>query len=46
MAAAFSPIMIVGAWVQALSAAGMIEASATRNPSMPLTLSPTSAGRD
>ena len=26
MAAAFSPIMIVGAWVQAFSAAGMIEA--------------------
>jgi len=32
IAAAFSPIMIVGAWVQALSGAGMIEASATRNP--------------
>ena len=30
--AAFSPIMIVGAWVQALSAAGMIEASAARSP--------------
>ena len=27
--------MIVGAWVQAFSAAGMIEASATRSPFMP-----------
>jgi hypothetical protein len=27
MAAASSPIMMVGAWVQAFSAAGMIEAS-------------------
>ena len=32
MAAAFSPIMIVGACVQAFSAAGMIEASAMRSP--------------
>jgi hypothetical protein len=32
MAAPFSPIMIVGAWAQAFSAAGMIEASATRSP--------------
>ena len=29
IAAVFSPIMIVGAWVQAFSAAGMIEASGT-----------------
>jgi hypothetical protein len=34
-----SPIMIVGACVQALRAAGMIEASMTRRPSMPLTRS-------
>ena len=38
-AAPFSPIMIVGACVQALRAAGMIEASTTRRPSMPLTRS-------
>jgi hypothetical protein len=37
--APFSPIMIVGACVQALRAAGMIEASTTRRPSMPLTRS-------
>jgi hypothetical protein len=37
--AAFSPIMIVGAWVQAFSAAGMIEASATRSPCSPITRS-------
>jgi hypothetical protein len=29
--------MIVGAWVQAFSAAGMIEASATRSPCTPIT---------
>jgi len=33
MAAAFSPIMIIGAWVQAFNVAGMIEALA--NPSPP-----------
>ena len=32
MAAAFSPIMIVGAWVQAFNAAGMIEALANTPP--------------
>src|SRR5438874_9151286 len=37
IAAAFSPIIIVGACVQAFSAAGMIEASATRNPCNPIT---------
>src|SRR5262245_32851614 len=37
--APFSPIIIVGARVQALRAAGMIEASTTRRPSMPLTRS-------
>jgi hypothetical protein len=31
-AAAFSPIMIVGAWVQAFNAAGMIEALANSPP--------------
>jgi hypothetical protein len=37
IAAAFSPIMIVGACVQAFSAAGMTEASATRSPCSPVT---------
>ena len=32
MAGAFSPMMIVGAWVQAFNAAGMIEALANSPP--------------
>ena len=37
--AAFSPIMMQGAFVFPLTICGMIDASATRRPSMPLTLS-------
>ena len=32
MAAAFSPVMIIGAWVQAFNVAGMIEALANPPP--------------